>query len=482
MASGGMIPMLIEDTRPAVKAGGEVLRANPDVFPERRACRDVIWGVLFVAVAVAVAVVSWVETDGFHFVASSASQPGAQKVQLKGVAAALVVSGLASCLLAFVFVWLTRNYATLVIWVALLAAPVAMLLVAIAMPLLVDDLEAALVGSACLAVPALLMLTCAICCWARMIPFTAEVLEAVTTVLLRHCSLVFVALGGLVASMCWTLLCAIAVVGVYDRMLRSRQKGDEDDGKGYVVYFAVALLFAWGSLICQNVCHVTYAGVFGRWYFSLRESVGSSLRVALTTSFGSICLGSLIVAAIQAFEAMLRQMRNTARQERNMVMVICLCVLECVVACVREIAEAVSYIAYIQVAIRGLGFIPSVKATFALCTFGNTFALVRLVLVGNVVCLGSLLCGVSAGALGYAAGLAFHPAGTSGADVAAMDMVNLVFGMIVGIVAAATVLGVLRSGFATVLVCWAEEKDLLVAHDARLHEMFMQRTDLSRQG
>lgn len=54
---------------------------------------------------------------------------------------------------------------------------------------------------------------------------------------------------------------------------------------------------------------------------------------ALTTSFGSICLGSLLVAIIQALQAL----ANTARQEGDAG--ILACIAECILSCLASIVE-----------------------------------------------------------------------------------------------------------------------------------------------
>jgi len=69
------------------------------------------------------------------------------------------------------------------------------------------------------------------------------------------------------------------------------------------------------TTVIKNVVHVTGAGVFASWYF-LHGTVGvppnptlGSLKRATTTSFGSICFGSLIVAALQTLQAVCRSIR-----------------------------------------------------------------------------------------------------------------------------------------------------------------------------
>lgn len=64
--------------------------------------------------------------------------------------------------------------------------------------------------------------------------------------------------------------------------------------------------------------------------FLLTLSVNSS---ALTTSFGSICFGSLVVAIIQALRSLANEARNNGDAQ-------CLaCIAECILACLQGIVE-----------------------------------------------------------------------------------------------------------------------------------------------
>jgi Plasma-membrane choline transporter len=56
------------------------------------------------------------------------------------------------------------------------------------------------------------------------------------------------------------------------------------------------------------------------------------MKRTLTTSFGSICFGSLLVAIIQA----LRALANTARSHDDSIL---LCLAECILACIAGLIE-----------------------------------------------------------------------------------------------------------------------------------------------
>jgi len=485
MASGNVLDLLTEDSRPAVQAGGEILRIQREPFPDRRPCRDVLFAALFLVVATGLGVVAWMETRGFTFKGTDFGQHDDKKMPVQSVCVAIAVSCVASFVLSLLFVWLTRAMTKIVVWAALLLTPVIYVAAAVSIFFFLPDRQRALLLAGVLAACAVLQLLCVLFCWAKYIPLTIEILEPVAGVLSKKFNLAFVALGGLVTSVVWTFLCAAATIGVYDRMSKAQRKCDDENmetcslGKFYAFYFVFLVGLYWGATIVQNVCHVTNCGIFGRWYFGRRESVCSSFTAAVTTSFGSICLGSLIVAVVQAVEMSLR---NARRNSDNVVSTIILCALECVVACIRGIIEAFSYFAYVQVAIRGLGFISSAKATFALCKYRNVYLIVSCCLVGNVVFLGSLLCGIGAGLIGAVVGMQFHPDGADEDSLAATDTVNVIFGFLMGVIVSTMILNVLRSGFATIVVCWAEQGECLRAHQPDLYASFQQRAAIAADG
>ena len=68
---------------------------------------------------------------------------------------------------------------------------------------------------------------------------------------------------------------------------------------GMLSYFVV--LGLWGLEVCRNMLHVTSCGALGQWYYNNNiMTTFPSLFKAATVQFGSICLGSLFVAIIEA--------------------------------------------------------------------------------------------------------------------------------------------------------------------------------------
>lgn len=102
---------------------------------------------------------------------------------------------------------------------------------------------------------------------------------------------------------------------------------------GLLVFITFAMY--WISEWLKNAVHVIISGVYGSWYFCSRNPpkgiTRGAARRSLTYSFGSISLGSLVVAIIN----MLRQACSIARQQEansgNFAADIALCVLQCLI-------------------------------------------------------------------------------------------------------------------------------------------------------
>ena len=63
----------------------------------------------------------------------------------------------------------------------------------------------------------------------------------------------------------------------------------------------------------------------------------SSAKRALTTSFGSICFGSLVIAIIQTIRALVRSVRDG--NTRNAALVFLACIAECLLQCIQSWIE-----------------------------------------------------------------------------------------------------------------------------------------------
>jgi Plasma-membrane choline transporter len=105
----------------------------------------------------------------------------------------------------------------------------------------------------------------------------------------------------------------------------------------------------------KNSIHVCVAGTVGSWWFEPDDtSVGycdanvfNAFTRTMTTSFGSICFGSLLVAILQA----LRALAQSARENGDMPFFAC--IAECILGCLASLLEYFNQVrSYVFVLIR----------------------------------------------------------------------------------------------------------------------------------
>merc|ERR1712232_1262911 len=258
-------------------------------------------------------------------------------------------------------------------------------------------------------------------------------------------------------------MCGIVFFGAYQEYGKDLQ--NDSSYVQYAVIFVGALVYVWGAQVAYALCHVTYCGVFGRWYFDKTGGVTQSLRVALTTSFGSICFGSFLIAAIRAMEAVVRQARYQAQEEGSTLSCILLLVLECVVQCIGDILEYFSEWAYVQCAVRGVKFTDAARITYSMMTCANIKYILKDLLLDSVVLLGTILCGLVGAAVG--AGVAF----ATGDDAMSITA-GAVIGLWAGCLAGGSAAGIISSGTKTILALWAEDPEPLRLTHPETHYEF----------
>ena len=104
----------------------------------------------------------------------------------------------------------------------------------------------------------------------------------------------------------------------------------------------------WTMQVVRFGMHTIVAGAVSTWFFDPAEAQGccskavrdSTVR-SLTTSFGSICFGALLVAIIQFLEWMVRNLRQQrSDNDRNHGgSALLLCCLECILSMMKDIME-----------------------------------------------------------------------------------------------------------------------------------------------
>jgi hypothetical protein len=186
-------------------------------------------------------------------------------------------------------------------------------------------------------------------------------------------------IGGLVATAfgAWYSVTLVAVYVKYEPGANpacSTTAGGCSSAK--VIGLLVFITFAayWISEWLKNTIHTTISGVYGSWYFCShnfpKNATRGAFRRAMTYSFGSISLGSLIVAIIN----MLRQACSIAQQQEagngNILGSILFCVLGCIIGILDWAVQFVNRYAFSHIALYGKSYFSAAKDTW---TYVNLF-------------------------------------------------------------------------------------------------------------
>jgi hypothetical protein len=324
-------------------------------------------------------------------------------------------------------------------------------------------------------------------CYARAvqhrIPFAVANLRVAEKAISKHKTTYLVAIVCTIVQIAWVAVWALALLGVANNMStgESTTTGYLEDGAtcssssqcisnscklytngrqcanttsqffkasagNYVAYFFLLISFYWGLQVFKNIGHVTVSGTVATfWYNSeSKGATGSSLKRATTTSFGSICFGSLLVAILQA----LRALAESQREEGSFLGCIC----ECILGCLQSLMEYFNRWAFVYVGIYGYKFTQAGKAVIELFHTRGFDAIINDDLIGNVLSFAALGIGLICAGIGGIIGEA-----TDIVEFENSTIFLAVLGFLVGIGVSITPLAVIDSSVATIFVCFAED-------------------------
>ena len=211
----------------------------------------------------------------------------------------------------------------------------------------------------------------------------------------RHPSTLALGLVSLLPAVCWTVLVGFCIFANQQQLDKSPA-----DAQGGIQAKQLFLIFSlyWVWQFLSSVVHVTVAGAFASWYyFGSRATsvVLGSMRRALTSSVGSVSLGSLIVAILQ----FLRFLVNTSSESAE-----CKCLGDMVLSCIEQVVRFFNKYAFCYVAIYGQSFYEGGRSVFdlferqGLATLLNddilTIILTMSMFIGGA--LGALVTGLAA--------------------------------------------------------------------------------------
>ncbi|OUM61319.1 hypothetical protein PIROE2DRAFT_45310 [Piromyces sp. E2] len=298
--------------------------------------------------------------------------------------------------------------------------------------------------------------------WRSRIPFAKVMLSNVTTITRKYPATIFIGFLGCIVGAIWYGAIGITLVASVTYF------NEKIGGACYVIYVFLLFSFYFSSQVINNTVHVIISGVFATYYFrgvvesstgqvsvDVKHPTWQSFKRALTTSFGSICYGSLIIAIIDTLRALARSAQEDASENGNCLVCLLACCVECILSCIGEMLEYFNKYAFTEVAIYGKSYCQAAKDTWQLCKTRGIDAIINDCLIGNVLSIGSLCIGcvsavvvvVIAIILGIKTALAF--------------VIYGIAAFLIGCMIFSVVAQVINSGVATTFVCLCEDPDAL---------------------
>jgi hypothetical protein len=168
-----------------------------------------------------------------------------------------------------------------------------------------------------------------------------------------------------------------AVYHVANKNAQSKENSSESAIEFYLIFSLY-----WTTQVVKNIAHVTSAGAVASWWLmpQLMSPTKPAFMRSITTSIGSICFGSLIVAILQSIRYLARSSQNRGGA-----------FVDCILSYIERMIKFVNKYSYTQVAIYGFDFITATKSTGALLKAQLFEVIINDDLSSTVLVVGSLL-------------------------------------------------------------------------------------------
>eukprot|EP01084_Bolivina_argentea_P249815 418346_1 len=416
--------------------------------------RDPFWAVLYIIHIIVVIICSiylWISeySNITNNTTNNNSDPNTDETDSNeidnwtGIIIAIIVSMIVGVLFGICWLQLIKYFASIIIKVMLFVNVILWIVVGI-IGIITAQIFLAVVGF----ILAIFMALWMWCVWSR-IPFASVLLSISSTIVSKYQGTIilsiFVILFDIAWIFIWGSLFAVYIVTrpVVTTCNDSGECINVANTNNFIIFLLLVSMY-WGFQVNQNISHMTTCGVSATWYFSTsidHKPTPAAFKRTMTTSFGSVCLGSLLVAILQAIRAMLRSVRD-----RNIIGFIAMCLLNCIEWAIRYFNKY----AFAQCAIYGTSYIESAKATWSLFTSRGIFAIINDDLTGLTISAGAVIGGVVSA--GVATGIAYTFYGAKEELIIAA-----IGGFVVGYILCAVILMVLASSVVALFVCYAED-------------------------
>jgi hypothetical protein len=238
---------------------------------------------------------------------------------------------------------------------------------------------------------------------------------------------------------------------------------------GLTVFASFAIF--WMTEWLKNTLHTTAAGVYGSWYYMVHvfphDATRGALKRSLTYSFGSISLGSLIVAIIN----LLRQLCQVARSQNaasgDWLAWALFCVAECLLGILDWIVQFINRYAFVHVALYGKSYIASARDTWRMIKDRGFDALINDCLIWPVLTYGAIFIGYCCALVAYVYLLITRPSYNQDGSYTAFIVA---FTFLIGTQICNVFTAPIASGIETIFVAAAWDPDVLMRDHRDLYD------------
>lgn len=213
------------------------------------------------------------------------------------------------------------------------------------------------------------------------IPLAVTILKIIVDAMKKCPQTLIVSVLGTIFAAAFSFLFSIVIVATYmkyDPKINnpgcSTSGGNCSNSKLIGILFLVFFCGYYISEVIRNVIHSTVSGIFGCWYYMSKSDQGmpkwpafGSFKRAMTTSFGSICFGSLIVTIIETFRQLINLLKQSIAQNNDFgaaMTRIIFFILDYIVGFIQWLARYFNHYAYSSIALYGKPYLRAAKETW----------------------------------------------------------------------------------------------------------------------
>ncbi|KAH7018183.1 plasma-membrane choline transporter-domain-containing protein [Microdochium trichocladiopsis] len=316
--------------------------------------------------------------------------------------------------------------------------------------------------------------------WIPRIPFSALMLKTAIDVSKNYGHVYLVsALGGLVAVAlaAWYSITFVSIYTKYQPGQPACSEGAGGCSSGKVIGLLVFITFTmyWISEWLKNTIHVTISGVYGSWYFHPQNppkgATRGALKRALTYSFGSISLGSLLVAIINFLRQLCSIAQRNEAAEGDIISTIFFCCLGCLISILQWAVEFLNRYAFSYIALYGKSYFAAAKDTWTMIKDRGIDALVNECLIGPVLTFGATFVAYACALLAYLYLLFTNPGYNASGGY---TPVIVAFAFLIGLQICHIFTTPISSGIDTIFVAAAWDPQTLMNNHPELYHAMVQ--------